>query len=225
MQHQSKTKWDKEHYHGRYNKYPFTEVVSFVMRTYGNAEDRTKIRILDLGCGGAHHLLFLAKEGFDYYGIDGATESIQIATEVLKKNNFDVSKLRVGTFEDLPYEDNFFDCVIDRGSLICNRIADLSPIIDQIHRVMKPGGKCFNMMLHETNSIKNGARSLGNNDYMDFTGRLKGANVLHFTNSKEVQTIFSKFTINNIELSSKVSEYAPTEVKNIDAWMITTCTK
>ena len=112
-----RNEWDTRHYHGRDNRYPFTEVVSFVMRSYGGAADRSAVRILDLGCGSAHHLVFLAQEGFDYYGIDGSGESIELAARRLTKAGYHTRTLACGTFNRLPYEEGFFDCVIDRGSL------------------------------------------------------------------------------------------------------------
>ena len=36
-------------------------------------------RILDLGCGTGRHLVYLAKKGFEAYGIDIAEEGIKIA--------------------------------------------------------------------------------------------------------------------------------------------------
>ena len=42
------------------NRYPFNQIVSFVFRNYGKC-DRSKTKILDYGCGGGNHALFLLK--------------------------------------------------------------------------------------------------------------------------------------------------------------------
>lgn len=130
--------WDKEQYYGRYNRWPFNEVVSFVMRRWGSLADRKKIKVLDLGFGGAHHLVFWASEGFDYYGFDGSQESLEIATQRLGQLGFSADKLVVGTFDSLPYPDDFFDCVVDRGSLLCNRRQDILTLLPEVKRVLKP---------------------------------------------------------------------------------------
>lgn len=217
--------WNRQHYYGRYNKYPFTEVVSFVMRAYGAVPDRSKVRILDLGCGGAHHLLFLAQEGFDYHGIDGASESVEIARYRLSESGFKTDTLVCGTFGRTPYPDDFFDCVIDRGSLVCNRLSDLPALIAEMRRILKPGGRFFSMILNEASTAKERVTSLGDNDYTDFQGRLKGAGVLHFTNAAEARRLFSAFNIEDIELILRKSEYSPSGNKDITAWTVITCSK
>ena len=217
--------WDERRYHGRFSRYPFTEVVSFVMGRYGSAPDRSRVRILDLGFGGAHHLLFLAQEGFDFYGIDGANESLRIAQERLTADGFPTDTISVGTFDALPYVDDFFDCVIDRGSFTCNVLADLPPLIAEARRVLKPGGALFSMILHETNTSKDSARSLGNNDYTEFEGRLEDAGVLHFTNAEEAADLFSQFEIEDIESILRRSEYAPARNGTVSGWTVVTCRK
>lgn len=217
--------WDKQKYHGRYNKYPFTEVVSFVMQKFGAITDRSSIRILDLGFGGAHHLMFLAQEGFDFYGIDGSEESLGIAKERLEKHGFKSNTLVVGSFDKTPYPDHFFDCVIDRGSLTCNKLSDLPPLFDEARRILKPGGYFFSWILHEMSTNKDAARSLGNNDYSDLPGRLSGAGVIHYTNAEEMRGLCKNFNIEDIEIQIRKSEYPASGNKSIVAVMLTTCRK
>jgi ubiquinone/menaquinone biosynthesis C-methylase UbiE len=217
--------WDKEQYYGRYNRWPFNEVVSFVMRRWGSLANRKQIKILDLGFGGAHHLVFLASEGFDFYGIDGSKESLEIATERLNHLGYTAENLVVGTFDELPYTDDFFDCVIDRGSLLCNRRQEIIALLPEIRRVLKPGGWLFSAILNELSTAKQGATDLGNNDYTDFPGRLAGAGVLHFTNASDAQEIFSEFEIEDIELMVRKSEYGPAQNAEVDAWTLITCQK
>ena len=71
--------WDKNYLNGRFNRYPYDRVVSFILNNFSSGNRSTK-RILDLGCGGGNHIKFLAEEGFNYYGIDGSEESIRLST-------------------------------------------------------------------------------------------------------------------------------------------------
>lgn len=217
--------WDNRKYHGRYNKWPFIEVVSFVMRHFGSVPDRSTVKILDLGCGGAHHLLFLAREGFNYYGVDGAPESIQIARAALEDNGFEPRNLECACFDKLPYADDTFDAVIDRGALVCNTLADLPPLIEEARRVLKPGGLMFSSILNVNSTHQLKARALGNNDYTDFPGRLTGAGVLHFTSAEEARQLFSKFTIKDIELTLRKSEFEGSANPDTVAWTHVTCAK
>ena len=42
-------------------------------------------RILDVGCGTGRHLVYLAKKGFEMYGIDIAEHGLKIARKWLKE--------------------------------------------------------------------------------------------------------------------------------------------
>ena len=64
------------------NKYPHDDIVSFMLRNY--REDKEKIRVLDLGCGTGNNLTFLAKEKYDYYGIDYSTSAIEIVSDTFE---------------------------------------------------------------------------------------------------------------------------------------------
>jgi len=220
-----KTDWDKRYFHGRFNKYPFTDVVTFVMRRFGGVKERGSVRILDLGCGGSHHLKFLAEEGFDYYGIDGAGESVEIATERLQAAGFSAGNVILGDLGKLPYADDFFDGVIDRGSITCNALADMAPLIREAHRVLKKGGTLYSTILCVESTSKDSGRHLGNNDYTDLGDRLQGAGVLHYTDSREAQKLFSAFTIDSIVTQSYRTDHPAAQPPAVTAWTCVTCSK
>ena len=104
--------------------------------------------------------MFLAQEGFDYYGVDGSHEFVEIATERLKQAGYDTSTIQQSTFEKLPYEDNF-DAVIDRGSITCNRKAEVPALVDEAKRVLKPGGYLFSTFLNMQFLRQGCGRSVG----------------------------------------------------------------
>ncbi len=221
----STNNWDERYFHGWKNRYPFTEVVSFVMQNFGGAQDRGKTTILDLGCGSAHHLKFLAQEGFQFYGVDGSSKAIGIAKEMLEAEGFKSSSLSVATFDDLPYEDDFFDGIIDRGALVCNPRDSISEILTEIRRVLKPGGKFISFILNEESTGRSTAKHIGNNDYIEHSGRLKDAGLLHYTNSEESEQLFSMFRINNILHQTTRSEYKPANDDEVMSWQIIICSK
>jgi len=216
--------WDKQYYHGWTNRYPFTEVVSFVLRNFSSG-NRSETKILDLGCGGGHHLVFLATEGFDYYGVDAAQKGIEIAKDRLKEKGFSDSNVLQGTFEALPFPDGFFDGVIDRGALVCNKKEKLPSLIHEIHRVTKPKGKFFSAFLHHESTSKDTGTHLGNNDYTNFTGRLKDAGILHFLKTEEVQEIFQEFLIQDVIVQRNLSVWNSKEANEINSWAFIYCQK
>ena len=41
------------------NQYPSEEIISFMMRNYGELKNKSSIKVLDMGCGWGNNLKFL----------------------------------------------------------------------------------------------------------------------------------------------------------------------
>jgi len=138
-------KWEQIHQRQDWGKYPPEELVRFVARNYYKVKDRSKVSFLDLGCGLGAASWYLAREGFDVWGIDGSKTSIDKVIVRFRKENLQ------GFFENndylkTSYSNNIFDCVIDVCSIQHNSPKDQQLIIDNIYKWLKPGGKVFSMM-------------------------------------------------------------------------------
>lgn len=201
------------------------EVVAFVFRKFADSPDRKSVRILDLGCGGGNHLLFLAQEGYAYYGVDGADEAVEVSKARLSQAGFSSERISRATFESLPFEPDFFDAVIDRGSLTCNRLADLPPLYREVERILKPGGYLFTALLNVRHSARDNATHLGDNDYTDFGGRLEGAGVLHFTDTQEAKTLVSDFDVESVRLLVDEEIFPGDGANRTVAWTFVVCAK
>ncbi|WP_242319901.1 class I SAM-dependent methyltransferase [Bacillus cereus group sp. BfR-BA-01349] len=96
-------------------------------------------KILDLGCGVGKNAILLEKSYTDVYGIDISTTAITKCKELVNKpENF-----IVGSATDIPFEDCFFEFVLDIGCLHCMPTELLGDAIIQIHRVLKDDGVLF----------------------------------------------------------------------------------
>ncbi len=97
--------------------------------------------VLDLGVGMGRNFFSLLNAGFDVYGIDNAENGIKhILTQ---DTELDISnKVVLGTYQNLPYDDCFFDAVISIQILNHGYEADIIQGIKEIERVLRPGG-CF----------------------------------------------------------------------------------
>jgi len=89
---------------------------------------------LEVGCGTGHWTEFFINNGFEITGIDISENMINIAR---KKNLKDV-KFEIINIEDAPYPDNSFDNIFAITSL--EFVDNRQKAIEQIYRILKPGG-------------------------------------------------------------------------------------
>jgi len=198
--------WEKNYRNKRYNKYPFDSVVSFIFKNFKD-KIRKNVKVLDLGCGGGNNSYFIAKEGFDLYAVDGSNTSIQITRE--KLSFYDKNKITKCYFQKLPFQKNFFNCVIDRQSLSCNKIKDIKKIVKEIYRTLKEGGKYLGFIYSlDHPELKYGKKLADNiyrgniigSDYHNFSkGTFKKSGLIHFFSEKEILKLFSDFKDVSIE--------------------------
>jgi ubiquinone/menaquinone biosynthesis C-methylase UbiE len=195
-----KNVWEKNYKRGRFNRYPFDEVVSFVLGKF--KKNKKKIKILDLGCGGGNNTKFLIDENYDTYAVDGSNESIYLTKKILGKK-FNKKKILKSNLKNLPYESNKFDCVIDRQSLGQNNITDIKIIIEEVKRVLKNKGIFFSMCYSSNHPHKKFGKILDKklslNDVNNFKrGNFKSSDLTHFFQKKEIMNLYSKFKILDI---------------------------
>ncbi len=93
--------------------------------------------VLDVGCGGGFLAEEFARDGFAVTGIDPAARSIEAARKHAADNNLEID-YREGKGESLPFPDAFFDIVACCDVL--EHVDDLSLVISEVARTLKPGG-------------------------------------------------------------------------------------
>jgi 2-polyprenyl-6-hydroxyphenyl methylase / 3-demethylubiquinone-9 3-methyltransferase len=96
--------------------------------------------VLDLGCAGGFMAEALATKGAHVTGIDPAADAIAAARRHAQVAGHSI-QYDVGVGEDLPYIDTTFDAVVCVDVL--EHVADLSVVLAQVARVLRPGGLFF----------------------------------------------------------------------------------
>lgn len=196
--------WEEIHAERDWGKYPSIDVVSFVARNYYSKE-RKNVRILDYGCGQGANTWFLAREGFDTYAFDGSPSAIKKAekmfTELELKADF---KVMLG--ENLKYEDNFFDCVVDGATVSANLIPNVKIMLKEIHRVLKSGGKIISTGLFNNKCSGFGTGELvEKNTYTNIQeGTLKDRGAIHFFERDEIVELWSEAGFVNISVDENI---------------------
>ena len=123
----------------RYTLEPY--IVSFA-----NFDKYKGLKVLEIGVGlGADHQEF-AKNGANLYGIDLTKRAI-----LNTKNRFNIfnlkSNLQIGDAENLAFKENYFDLVYSWG--VIHHSPNTKQAIDEIYRVLKPGGETKIMIYHK----------------------------------------------------------------------------
>ena len=140
MESNMKSLWVNLHKQSRFRpKYPSELVVQFVFRNFSRDG---KSKVLDLGCGAGRHVIFMANENIDTYGIDISDEGIEHTEELLKAKGL-TADLKVASVAQIPYDNEFFDGLICYGVLYYCKRAEIQKAAREIYRVLKPGGKAL----------------------------------------------------------------------------------
>lgn len=106
-------------------------------------------KTLEIGFGMGTDHLALARQGAELYGIDLTQRHHDITKRRFELYNKH-TELTLGDAENLPYEDNFFDFIYSFG--VVHHTPNTEKVISEIHRVLKPGGRCWITVYHK-NSI------------------------------------------------------------------------
>lgn len=98
-------------------------------------------RIMEIGCGTGYAMLNLGLAGVltEAWGCDISQGMLDVCQQNADLLGIEVH-LRQADAEHLPYENDYFDLVI--GHAILHHLPDLDASFREIHRVLKPGGKC-----------------------------------------------------------------------------------
>ncbi len=108
--------------------------------------DHADEKVLEVGVGLGTDILQYARGGSDVFGIDLTHRAVE-----LTKRRFSLNKLsgtfKQASFTEIPFEDNFFDLVYSFGVL--HHSEETQQGIDEIHRVLKPGGRAIVMLYHK----------------------------------------------------------------------------
>ncbi len=104
-------------------------------------------RVLDVGCGPGFMARLLIPRGAEYVGIDISQKSVGLAKRSLELLGLK-GTLKVGNAEELEFEDSTFDYVVSEG--VIHHTPDTQACINQIHRVLVPGGQAAVSVYYKT---------------------------------------------------------------------------
>lgn len=168
---------------GQLNRYPYGFVFSMAMRLFRKSVEFGGVSVLEVGCGAANNLIALAREGFEVTGIDFSEEVVNIANQRLSAEGF-AETVQVGDFTQVPFGDEKFDIVIDRGAVCCVSHQSAIAAYSEAGRVLRRGGAILGSLYRAPDAI-------AKDDYeCSFrSGDLEGVGYLRFSTLDEVHEL------------------------------------
>ncbi|MGV6871910.1 class I SAM-dependent methyltransferase [Pseudochelatococcus sp. B33] len=106
---------------------------------------------LDLGCGVGRHALLFARLGFRTAAVDLAEAGLTELRRVAEQEGLSI-ETHVSPMNELPFADGSFDYVLAFNVIYHGDPAIVRATVDEIRRVLKPGGLFQGTMLSKRNA-------------------------------------------------------------------------
>lgn len=181
-------------------KDPHAQVIALVPLL----RERNARRVLDLGCGAGRHTVYLAREGFDVYGIDMAENGLAHTHQWLERKHL-AAELKHADIEEIPYTDGFFDAVICIFVIYHKPLAGIRQVVTEIHRVLKRGRLALVSFQSLRGYRYRAGEEIEPNTFITDIGADTGI-PHHYSNLAEIEKLFEHFTIRRVELEEQIEE-------------------
>ena len=216
--------WEQIFQESEWGKYPAESLIRFIANNFYHKRNRG-IKILEVGCGPGANIWYLAREGFEVYGIDGSLTAIAKAKDRVADEGFN-AQLKVGDIMTLPYDDCFFDAVIDVECLYCNDRKDTKAILGEISRCLKDDGLFYSRTLADDMYVGKTQTKVSHLEYKEISdGPIAGKGLARLMDKAEISSLYGTFfiirSIDKLEYtldngSMKVSEWIIVSQKEKD---------
>lgn len=213
--------WEEIFRNKGWGKYPPEHLVRFVARNFSAANDRSAVRLLEIGCGPGPNVWFMAREGYAAHGIDGSTVAVERAKQRLASEGLSAD-LRAGDFAQLPWPDSTFDGAIENVSLYSNPAAAIDRALKEVHRVLKPGARFISTFFSDRTWGYGQGQMIERDGFVDLReGPLAGAGFCLFLNRGRVSEIFHAF----VDVAVERASWTLNDEQHLVELLVITCRK
>ena len=157
--------WEEIHQKKEWGKYPSEFFVKFICSKFPK-ETRKNIKVLEIGFGAGAQIWFLSRENFQTYGIEGSSTAVTRANCLLIAEGLSAN-LICGDASVLPFENNYFDVVVDVMCLMGIKENFVKNINKEIYRITKPTGYFFSQTMGANSSLDTGVKQIDSHTFFD----------------------------------------------------------
>tara|TARA_A100001388_G_scaffold195361_1_gene147342 strand:- start:828 stop:1496 length:669 start_codon:yes stop_codon:yes gene_type:complete len=173
------------------NKYPFDNIVTILFKLLPLLKGVEKPKVLEIGCGVGNNLISAAKEGYSVFGIDASKYAIDMAKDLFNENKIK-GELNVGSFSSIPYQDSYFDLIIERAALSLAPREIAKKTILEVNRVLKKNGFFYSEIYSDKAKFKTKIHS---GKYLISEGPYEGVGQIFFYDESNLKSLLKSFTI------------------------------
>jgi SAM-dependent methyltransferase len=159
------------------------------------------VKFLDLGCGLGRHSLLFAGNGFQVDSFDLSREAIDGLRERTEEESIPNIRCTHGDMNELPFKEDCFDCLLAYHVISHTDTAGIKGIMDEIHRVLKPGGE-FYLTLGSKSAWSFADAGYPKHDENTIIKREDGPEngIPHFYSDESgIDELFARFTLINVQ--------------------------
>lgn len=153
---------------------------------------------LDLGCGVGRHSLALARLGYVTTAIDASLAGLEYSRRAAEEEGLAIIFER-GDMTDLPFPDASFDYVLSLNVIYHGDAQVVREALQEIRRVLKPGGVFQGTMLSKRNARYGEGREIAPNIFIKDDADGDKDHPHFYCNARELVDLFEGFEILALE--------------------------
>lgn len=156
-------------------------------------------QVMDHGFGHANNLIFFARKGYECAGCEISEYLIDQGQRLFKAIEKPVDLRLVKNSDIIPFEDGRFDIVVSWSVIHYNGTRQMvSKVINELRRVLKPGGVLLLSTLHPDSCLFSRMKPLGDGSYLieDESKHDNRQGLIFFAvkSEDELSNLFNKFS-------------------------------
>jgi SAM-dependent methyltransferase len=154
-------------------------------------------KVLDLGFGLGRHLVLLAREGFDAYGIEASESGVNHCRKWLETEGL-LATISQGDMSTIPYPDGFFDFVLSWNVIYHATFLTMKKTLKEIVRVTCDRGFLY-LTLNSTRNNHYGKGFEVEPNTFNNPAKADGEHPHHYSDEKEVRELMKDWRIVSIK--------------------------